>query len=166
MSNSLWPHGLYSPWNSPGKNIRVGCHALLQGIFPTQGSNPRLPHCKWILYQQSHQGSANRILINSILIKKDFPIPLHLSSSSLLLPPVLGHLDHSSQEPENHSQFFLLYSLQLLYFHSLWLCSRWFTECASQHHCDVWLIHSRLLLWCLFFPKMVTSLRAEAISYS
>ena len=41
---------------SPGKNIGVGCHALLQGIFPTQGSNPGLLHCKWILYRLSHQG--------------------------------------------------------------------------------------------------------------
>ena len=73
MSNSLRPHGLYSPWNSPGKNIRVGCHALLQGIFPTQGLNPGLPYCKWILYQQSHQGSHNRILTNSILIKEISP---------------------------------------------------------------------------------------------
>ena len=48
--DSLRPHGLQParllcPWNSPGKNIGVGCHALLQGIFPTQGSNPGLPHC-------------------------------------------------------------------------------------------------------------------------
>ena len=46
-SNSLRPHeqqpaGLLCPWDSPGKNTGVGCHALLQGIFPTQGSNPRL----------------------------------------------------------------------------------------------------------------------------
>ena len=47
----------YSPWNSPGKNTGMGCHALLQGIFPTQGSNPGLPHCRWILYLLSHQGS-------------------------------------------------------------------------------------------------------------
>ena len=39
------------PLNSPGKNTRVGCHALLQGIFPTQGLNPGLPHCRRILYQ-------------------------------------------------------------------------------------------------------------------
>ena len=44
--HSLWPHGLYSPWNSPGQNIGVGSHSLLQGIFPTQGSNPGLPSCK------------------------------------------------------------------------------------------------------------------------
>ena len=43
--------------DSPGKNTRVGCHALLQGIFPTQWSNPGLLHCKWILYHLSHQGS-------------------------------------------------------------------------------------------------------------
>ena len=45
VSDSLWPHGLQPtrplcPWDSPGKNTRVGCIALLQGIFPTQGSNP------------------------------------------------------------------------------------------------------------------------------
>ena len=42
---------------SPGKNTGVGCHAVLQGIFPIQGSNPHLLHCRWILYQLSHQGS-------------------------------------------------------------------------------------------------------------
>ena len=47
--------GLYSPWNSPGQNTGVGNLSLLQGIFPTQGSNPGLPHCRWILYQLSYQ---------------------------------------------------------------------------------------------------------------
>ena len=47
MSDSLGPYGpslarLLCPWDSPGKNTRVGCHALLQRIFPTQGSNPSL----------------------------------------------------------------------------------------------------------------------------
>ena len=51
MSNSLWPRGLYSLWNSPGQNTGVGSRSLLQGIFPTQGSNPGLLHCKRILYQ-------------------------------------------------------------------------------------------------------------------
>ena len=58
MSDSLWPHGLYSPWNSPGQNTRVGRHSLLQGNFPMQGLNPGLPHCRQILYQMSHQGSS------------------------------------------------------------------------------------------------------------
>ena len=42
VSDSLWPRELYSPWNSPGQNIGVGNLSLLQGIFPTQGSNPGL----------------------------------------------------------------------------------------------------------------------------
>ena len=61
MWNSLQPHGLYTPWNSPGQNIGVGSLSVLQGIFPTQGSNPDLPHCRQILYQLSHKGSP-RIL--------------------------------------------------------------------------------------------------------
>ena len=47
--------------DSPGKNTGVGCYTLLQGIFPTQGSNPGLPHCRRILYHLSHQRSP-RIL--------------------------------------------------------------------------------------------------------
>ena len=58
VSNSLRSHGLYSPWNSPGQNTGVGSLSLLQEIFPTQGSNPGLPHCRQILYQLSHKGSA------------------------------------------------------------------------------------------------------------
>ena len=57
VSDSLQPHGLYSPWNSPGQNTAVGSLSLLQGIFPTQRLNPGLPHCRWILYQLSHPGS-------------------------------------------------------------------------------------------------------------
>ena len=60
-SDSLQLHGLYSPWNFPGQNTGVGSHSLLQGIFPTQGSNPGLPHFSRIPYQLSHQGSP-RIL--------------------------------------------------------------------------------------------------------
>ena len=57
VSDSLRPHGLYRPWNSPGQNVEVGSHSLLQGIFPIQGSNPGLPHCRQILYQLSYKGS-------------------------------------------------------------------------------------------------------------
>ena len=53
------PTRLLCPWNSPGKNTGVGCHALLRGIFPTQALKPGLPHCRWILYHLSHQGSSS-----------------------------------------------------------------------------------------------------------
>ena len=57
MSYSLRSHGLYSLWNSPGQCTGVGSLSLLQGIFPTQGLNPGLLHCRQILYQRSHKGS-------------------------------------------------------------------------------------------------------------
>ena len=55
------PMGLYSPRNSLGQNTGMGNLSLLQGIFPTQGLKPGMPHCRWILYQLSHKGSP-RIL--------------------------------------------------------------------------------------------------------
>ena len=61
MSDSLWPQGLYSPWNSPGQKTGVGSCSLLHRIFPTQESNQGLLHCRHILYQLSHKGSP-RIL--------------------------------------------------------------------------------------------------------
>ena len=59
MSNSLWPHELYTAHriNSPGQNTRMGSRSLLQGIFPTQGSNPGPLHCRQIVQHLSHQGS-------------------------------------------------------------------------------------------------------------
>ena len=57
MSDSLQPHGLYSPWNSPGQNTGVGSLSLLQGVFPTQGSNPGLPPLQADSFPAEPQGS-------------------------------------------------------------------------------------------------------------
>ena len=60
--DSLWPHGLYCPWNSPDQNTGVEYSlSLLQGIFATQELNPGFPQRRQILYQLSHKGSP-RIL--------------------------------------------------------------------------------------------------------
>ena len=59
------PPGSSVHGNSAGKNTGVGCHALLQGIFPTQGLNPGPLHCRWILYHLSHQGSPKVLLCNT-----------------------------------------------------------------------------------------------------
>ena len=61
VSDSLQPHRLYSPRNSPGQNTGVGSLSLLQGTFPTQGSNPCLLHRRRILYRLSHQGSPTML---------------------------------------------------------------------------------------------------------
>ena len=58
VSSSLQPHGLYSPWNSPGQDTGVGSLSLLQGIFPTQELNQGLLHCRWVLYYLSYQGNS------------------------------------------------------------------------------------------------------------
>ena len=76
MSDSLQPNGLQPirllcPWNTPGKNTRVGCHSTLQGVFPTQGLNLSLLHYRQILHHLSHQGSPFRI----------YPVFLHCSYS-------------------------------------------------------------------------------------
>ena len=60
--------------DSPGQNTGVGCHALLHRIFPTQGLNPGLMHCRWILYHLSHQGNP-QILEWPIPSPGDFPNP-------------------------------------------------------------------------------------------
>ena len=78
VSDSLRPHGLYlarllCPWDYPSKNTRVGCHFLLQGVFPIQGLNPcllQLPYCRQILYLLSHYLSfliCKRIILVSTL---------------------------------------------------------------------------------------------------
>ena len=69
VSDSLQPMDCSPPGSSvhrdsPGKNTGVGCHALLQGIFPTQGSNPGLPHCGWTLYWRSYQGRPLSLFSN------------------------------------------------------------------------------------------------------
>ena len=56
------PSGSSVHGDSPGKNTGVGCHVLLQGIFPTQGLNPGLPLCRQILYHLSHQRSPQELL--------------------------------------------------------------------------------------------------------
>ena len=87
VSNSLWPQGLYSPWNSLGQNTGAGSYSLLQGISPTQGSNPGLPHCRqtlytswakwsprileWVVYPFSSRSSLSRNQITSLALQLD-----------------------------------------------------------------------------------------------
>ena len=90
MSNSLRLHGLYSPWNSPGQNAEVGYLSLLQGIFPTQGLNPGLLHCKRILYQLSHREAQKCPLkvTNKIWLKNSLACALCAQSCPTLCEPM------------------------------------------------------------------------------
>ena len=71
------PPGSSVHGDSPGKNTGVGCHALLQGIFPTQGSNPGLPHCRQILYCLNHQRSPGNLCPKLIRIGHFCLAPVH-----------------------------------------------------------------------------------------
>ena len=75
VSNSLRPHGLQhaqllSPWDSPGKNTGVGCHALLQEIFPTQGSKPRSPSLQADSFTAEPPGNREFYMLRQVLKKK------------------------------------------------------------------------------------------------
>ena len=84
-SNSLWPHGLYSPWNSPGQNTGVDSLSLLQGIFPTQESNWDLLNCRRILYQLSYQESPQKMLAIDLCVPLPFLNPACTSGSSCFM---------------------------------------------------------------------------------
>ena len=79
-SDSLWPHGVSSPWNSPGQNTGLGSLSLLQRIFPTQGLNQGLLHCRQIVYQLSYEGSpydSNYLTTKSQQLKNKVMILFH-----------------------------------------------------------------------------------------
>ena len=80
VSDSLWPHGLYNPWNSLGQNTGVDNLSLLQRIFPSQVLNPGLPHCRQILYHLSHKGSPMlaEFWFNKILLSSHSFFPIYL----------------------------------------------------------------------------------------
>ena len=74
MSNSLWPRGLYIPWNSPGQNTGVGSLSLLQGSFSTQGLNPGLLHCRQILQPQGkpkNTGGGSLSLLQQVFLTQE-----------------------------------------------------------------------------------------------
>ena len=84
---TLRPHGLVSPWKSLGQNTGVGSLSLLQGIFPIQGSNPGLLHCRWILYHLSHQGSPEWLLSSYPLLHQAKPLAFANSITLKLWKP-------------------------------------------------------------------------------
>ena len=91
----LWPYELQParllcPWDSPGKSTIVGCHFLLQGIFPTQGSNPGLLHCRQILYCWVTREALSELTPFSFL---SLPTPKPTPG----IPVLVGHPPHRSE---------------------------------------------------------------------
>ena len=105
MSNSLRPHGLYSPWNSPGQNAGVGSLSLLQGIFQTQELNPGLLHCRWILYQLTYQFSSVQSLSRVRLSATPWTAACQASLSITNSRSLLKFMSIESVMPPNHLIF-------------------------------------------------------------
>ena len=105
------PPGSSIHGDSPGKNIGVSCHELLQGIFPTQGPNPGLLRCRWILYHLSHQGRGTYVKPSSAFLYPGPRMPkacingseyLELYNEKVILLSTCSetrHLINSSQIP-------------------------------------------------------------------
>ena len=108
--DSLQPRGLYGPWNSPGQNTGVDSLSLLQGIFPTEGSNSGLPHSRRILYQLSvcvlSRFSCVRHCEIPWTIAHQAPLSVGFSRQeywSALPCPSPGNIPHPGIESVSHS---------------------------------------------------------------
>ena len=116
MSNSLRPHGLYSPWNSAGQNTGVGSHSLLQRIFPTQGSNPGLPHCRGILFQLAEPpGKPKNTGVGSPPLLQRIFLTQELNGHLLNYRQILYQLSYQGR---THSQYYfglILHASSLFY---------------------------------------------------
>ena len=126
----LQPHGLQParllcPWDSPGKNTGVGGHFLLQGIFPAQGLNSSLLHCRQILHRLSHQGSPKETDVISISSEGLESLQKHCLSNILPFLPATSSLSLITRIlrklPSPIQQIFLIFFLLLL---CLLLCNR------------------------------------------
>ena len=96
-------------WDSPGKNTGVGCHFLLQGIFPTQESNLGLLHCRRILYWLSYEESSR------FLISHSETIPLSKITTSILIFPSFHLLPNLVSNPQAKLILFPLVSEMFLF---------------------------------------------------
>ena len=94
---TLQPHGLDSPWNSPGQNTRVSNRSLLQGIFTTQGSDWGLLHCRWILYQLRYQRSPDKD-ITSCKVKATQSCPTLCDPIDSATPSTIQSMEFSRPE--------------------------------------------------------------------
>ena len=104
VSDSVWPHCLCRPWNSPGQNTGVGSLPLLQGIFPTQGSNPGLLHCREILYHLGNQRRPNQSILKEI--NPEYPL------EGLILKLKLQYFDHLMQSADSLEKTRMLRKIQ------------------------------------------------------
>ena len=123
--------------NSPGKNTEVGCHTLLRGIFPSQGSNPGLPHCRWIFYHLSPQGSPRKLEWEADPFSRGTSWPRIKPGSPALLADSLpaelsGKPSHRSQAQMKKNEDIIINGILLRTMRKFWsILQRWGTRNVS-----------------------------------
>ena len=149
MSNSLRPYWLqptrpFCPWNSPDKNPGVEYHALLQGIFLTQGFNLNLLQCRWILYHWAI-GEAQFLLYSNVN-----QLYVYISPPSWAPPPTHPqyHPSRSSQNTELSSLFYTAASHQLSILHLVVYICQWYSPNLS-HISFPYCVHMLILYLCI-----------------
>ena len=148
VSDSLWPHGLQPPrllcpWDFPSKSTGVGCHFLLQGIFPAQGLNLGLPHWRRTLYPLSHQRSP-------FSFGKAHPFFQHEAKSSQSCGLTWSSLQSKNPALQSHLGFISLLSRR--------------HPNSAQLHLDCYLaITLSRLFWRLHQPPSHSKLNCEVI---
>ena len=151
-----WTAVHQAPWNSPGKNSGVGCHFLLQGIFPTQGSNPGHLHCGQTLYQLSHQWVLSQGKFKSCLWD-GWPMNVKFLQHNMLKRLSFLHLVSCTPVSKNNSASFVFFVILIL--------SHWFM-CLSlwQYHTVQITLAVQVMKWnryippTLFFLKVVSAI--------
>ena len=128
------PPGSSVHGDSPGKNPGVGCHALLQGIFPTQGSNPGLPHCRWILYHLSHQGSSTTLMVLQVNSHLSLQIRAWLVDAFILICISSLHNWKTAFALISAAKFVLLATIKVENPYTGWI-SKWkyINKCKTTH---------------------------------
>ena len=137
MVSSLWPQPtrLLSPWDSPGKNIGMGCHGLLlQGIFPTQGLNPHPLNCRQVLYLLSQQALykwINPIQICSVCLLYSIVIMGVIHAVACRRPFILTARWYST----GWFYDFIIIYFSILMWMDIWIVSE--DNCWAITNCDV-----------------------------
>ena len=137
--------------DSLGKNTGVGCHALLQGIFPTQGSNPGLLHCRQILYQEPSGKPNNPGVGSPSLLQGIFPTQ-ELNPGLLRCRWILYQLSYKGSPQITKSstlgsqRAFLVFKGKSLVFWWSRSDTEWWTARLARWHCN-WLLLRSLWGW-------------------
>ena len=142
-------------WDSPGKSTGV-CHFLLQGILPTQESNPGFLHCRQTLYHLSHQGSIVSCHLQTVT---SFPVWIpFISFSSLISVAGTSKTMLHKNDKSGHPCLFLILEGKLPAFHHwewcyLWVCHIWALFCYVPSKSTFWRVY--FIIWLLNFIKSI-----------